>query len=478
VSLIFTFIPAAGIFMPRDLQKWVWILLSMVILGLYIWIRSPEVNSSQWTPYVYSAESLGIERTAHIDPNNAAADYNALFDRYHEEIFTIPVSPAIEDWTQRLPWDEAELPVLAEWMKHLEPELDELMQITAKQVCTFDPPLNMKELDHQYRRLNTTKAFTRNLLRSANQDLFNRRADVAIRKQYTILRIANHLWQQGTLADQTSGYFIEQKASWALRRSIIDYEVDRDSLYWLEMEILALDSHWPEVWADILQAQKALTISVSGLFYQQNPRGHFRFSRNIPAGLQEHLGYRVRKFLLSTENSRMVALCLAMAIPSSPQGTADLIASRFDRLSEIILAGQDIEAEEEQYTWRDGVNATSFIDWYARQQVAYYYPLASQDKRFRQGRTALGILIALKRYRLEHGQWPARLEEAFGSTAVPTDPVNSKSFGYAPDNGQFRLYSFGPNGIDDGGQNDNRGKDDILLWPRSSTNGSNSQASL
>ncbi len=144
--------------------------------------------------------------------------------------------------------------------------------------------------------------------------------------------------------------------------------------------------------------------------------------------LQEHLGYRVRKCLLSSpENSGWFALCLAMAIPSSPQGTADLIASRFDRLSEIILAGQDIEAEEEQYTWRDGVNATSFIDWYARQQVAYYYPLASQDKRFRQGRTALGILIALKRYRLEHGQWPARLERRLA-------PLLSR-----PDSGQQQI---------------------------------------
>lgn len=459
--------------MPRDLHKWVWILLSIVIIGLYLWVRSPEVNASQWSPYVYSAESVGIKRSLHIDPNNAAIEYNALFDRHHDDLFTIPVSAAMEDWTQRSPWDQTELPELAEWMKHLEPELDELMRITAKPVCTFDPPLNMNELNYQYRRLNTTKAFTRNLLRSANQDLFNRRTDVAIQKQYTILRIANHLWQQGTLADQTSGYFIEQKASWALRRSIIDYDIDEDSLNRLDMELQALDSHWPEVWGDIHQAQKALTISLSGLFYQQNSQGHFRFSRNIPAGLQEHLGYRVRRFLLSTEYSRMIALCLALAIPSTPQGTANLIADRFDRLSAMVLAGQDIEVEDGQYTWRDGVNATSFIDWYARQQVAYYYPLASQDKRFRQGRAALGILIALKRYQLKHGQWPAHLEEAFGSHPVPTDPVNGKPFRYLPDNEPFRLYSAGPNGIDDGGQNDNRGKDDLLLWPRSPTNGNN-----
>ncbi|MEN6309495.1 MAG: hypothetical protein ABFD91_17245 [Anaerohalosphaeraceae bacterium] len=476
VSLIFMIVPAAGFFMPRNLQKWVWILLSLVTIGLYIWIRSPEVNSSRLTPYTYSAESLGIVLSADKDPNNAAKDYLALFNRHHEDLFEYPVNMDVEYWTYVLPWNENDQPQLAAWMKPLEPELGELMRIAAKQVCHFDPPLNMKELDQQYKRLNTTKAFVRVLLRSANQDLYHHRTQTAMQKQYAALRIANHLWQQGTLADQSGGYFIERMARRALSRSVIEYATDRESLYWIEMEILAVDSHWPQVWTEIHKAQKALTISLSGLFYQHNPQGHFRFSRNIPAGLHEHLGYRVRKFLLSAETSRMVALGLAMTIPSSPRGTADLIESRFDRLSDMAEAGQDFEVEDGQYTWRDGVNATSFIDWYARQQVAFYYPLADQDLSFEQGRTALGILITLKRYQLDHGQWPENLTAAFGAKPVPTDPLNSQAFGYSLRNGQIRLYSFGSNAIDDQGQKDKRSKDDIMLWPSIITNNNDLQA--
>lgn len=478
VSLLFTLVPATGFFMPRDLQKWVWFLLSFVLIGLYIWIRSPEVNSSQWTPYIYSAKSLGITLSADRDPNNAAREYTSLFDRHHEDLFGYPVNPDVEYWTYLLPWNEADQPNLSAWMKPLEPELDELMRIAAKQVCTFDPPLNIKELDQQYKRLNTTKAFVRILLRSANQDLYHHHAEAAMRKQNGALRIAAHLWQQGTLADQSGGYFIERMARRALSRSIIEYAEDRESLYWIEMEILAVDSNWPQIWTQIHKAQKALTISLSGLFYQQNPKGHFRFSRNIPAGLQEHLGYRVRKFLLSAETSRIVALGLAMTIPSSPQGTATLIENRFDRLSVIAEAGQDFEVENGQYTWRDGVNATSFIDWYARQQVAFYYPLADQDMSFKQGRTALVVLIALKRYQLDHGQWPGSLAEAFGTAPVPMDPLNSKAFGYTLHNGQIRLYSFGFNAIDDNGQKDKRSKDDIMLWPSVATNNNDSQAGV
>jgi hypothetical protein len=62
--------------------------------------------------------------------------------------------------------------------------------------------------------------------------------------------------------------------------------------------------------------------------------------------------------------------------------------------------------------------------------------------------------IALKRYQLKHGNYPADLHSLvpeFVST-VPLDPVDGQPLRYRPNaDGTFLLYSVGENGKDDGG---------------------------
>jgi hypothetical protein len=63
-------------------------------------------------------------------------------------------------------------------------------------------------------------------------------------------------------------------------------------------------------------------------------------------------------------------------------------------------------------------------------------------------------VIALKRYQLKYGKYPADLNSLvpeFVST-VPLDPVDGKPLRYRPNaDGTFLLYSVGENGEDDGG---------------------------
>ncbi len=62
--------------------------------------------------------------------------------------------------------------------------------------------------------------------------------------------------------------------------------------------------------------------------------------------------------------------------------------------------------------------------------------------------------IALKRYQLKHGNYPATLASLVPEflPAVPLDPVDGKPLHYHPNaDGTFLLYSVGPNGKDDGG---------------------------
>ncbi|MFT3686313.1 MAG: hypothetical protein QM783_15570 [Phycisphaerales bacterium] len=75
-------------------------------------------------------------------------------------------------------------------------------------------------------------------------------------------------------------------------------------------------------------------------------------------------------------------------------------------------------------------------------------------------RVATPLLIALERYRLEHGSYPAKLEELAPKFvgSLPLDPWTSKPFGYKrvdsavdPQKRGFLLYSYGSDLTDNGG---------------------------
>ena len=62
--------------------------------------------------------------------------------------------------------------------------------------------------------------------------------------------------------------------------------------------------------------------------------------------------------------------------------------------------------------------------------------------------------IALKRYQLKHGNYPADLKSLVPEfvPAVPLDPVDGQPLRYRRNaDGTFLLYSVGENGVDDGG---------------------------
>jgi hypothetical protein len=61
---------------------------------------------------------------------------------------------------------------------------------------------------------------------------------------------------------------------------------------------------------------------------------------------------------------------------------------------------------------------------------------------------------ALERYRIEHGTYPERLEEAkrAGEPAIPLDIISGKPMGYRRTaDGRYALWCVGFDGVDDGG---------------------------
>lgn len=89
------------------------------------------------------------------------------------------------------------------------------------------------------------------------------------------------------------------------------------------------------------------------------------------------------------------------------------------------------------------------------------------DLRLLVDRRANRILIGLRRYKNQNGQWPESLEQIkpFVDPNVLIDPQNNGSFVYKQTEDSFTLYSKGPNNIDEGG-NRNEPADDWPIWPK------------
>ena len=75
--------------------------------------------------------------------------------------------------------------------------------------------------------------------------------------------------------------------------------------------------------------------------------------------------------------------------------------------------------------------------------------------------------IALQRFKLAHGQFPAQLSNLVPDyvTSVPLDPVDGQPLHYRlQSDGKFLLYSMGENGVDDGGNPASSSPDDLKYY--------------
>ena len=87
-------------------------------------------------------------------------------------------------------------------------------------------------------------------------------------------------------------------------------------------------------------------------------------------------------------------------------------------------------------------------------------------------RRATWLLLGLRRYRDAHGAWPQTLDAI--SEYVPAeaflDPTNGGAFVYTLDGDSFKLYSKGPNRVDEGARHGyvkalDKIENDIPIWP-------------
>ncbi len=87
--------------------------------------------------------------------------------------------------------------------------------------------------------------------------------------------------------------------------------------------------------------------------------------------------------------------------------------------------------------------------------------------RFRAHYQATVTVLALQRWHLEKNEYPAKLDELVASgylKELPMDPYTDKPLIYKKTDGNFTLYSVGPNFKDDGGESGKDDKGQVKKW--------------
>jgi hypothetical protein len=294
------------------------------------------------------------------------------------------------------------------------------------------------------------------------------RNESALEKQLTIVRIAGHLYQQGTLLDQAVGYYLEDVAARVLARMIVE-KCTEPMLEQVEEALRQVQPNWNENWPRILEREKLLARNIAAIFYQADSKGRARLSRDVGLGLHEVLGYPHVRLFDSEKMIRLAVLVMWLTMPASPEAAAAMINERYDRYARLAEQGQDLEFVDTLPLWRRGLHCRSLVDWYAKRQVSFYYPLKRRDAQHKALRQATALLIELRRYYLKEGRWPEQLNE-LAENGLPAEQLadlrSGERFVYRRTQNGFVLYSVGANGRDDGGVQDPRqGKDDRLYWP-------------
>jgi hypothetical protein len=113
--------------------------------------------------------------------------------------------------------------------------------------------------------------------------------------------------------------------------------------------------------------------------------------------------------------------------------------------------------EEWEALHRDAVNAP----WYAVLSEAGLRELLNMRMRVETHRTRIDLAdlsLAVRLHEIEHGELPGALIDL--DVDLPVDPFAGEAYRYTPGpNGGFTLHGVGPNGRDDGGE------DDDIVWP-------------
>ena len=284
IILLLVFLLAATA-LPKPLRKWFWRTAGVVIIVLVVWIFLPDRNGD-WKPYTFDEELAALEAKYTIpDSENAAVIYNKLLADYDANTF----KPNFPDDLRFEPWSSEGHPQAAQWRKDNESTITTLLEVSRIEKCRFQIQADPLNLDQSMARLSKMRGWTYALCIAGSNDMGEGRIDQALEKYTALLQIAKHLYQQPRLVDLLVAIAIEQLAIKQLNRFVVTGDTKEAHLSLIEQALADIKHDWCSVLPPILEYEKLFTKNFLSLFYQINPKGKTRLSRNPFASTRAQL---------------------------------------------------------------------------------------------------------------------------------------------------------------------------------------------
>jgi hypothetical protein len=495
INVILIILIAGLIALPRKLRKYFYAAIAAVVVCVAIWIFLPDDNEG-WRPYTFDKETAALNAKYYVpDEENAAVIYNQL-----PAIFDDPCAAYIfEDSNtfyklSREPWSAEDYPEYADWLENHQETIDLLLQTNRYERCYFDTKADVIMDDSFYNLLRPARRAAQLLIFAANYDIGQKKFDESLTKYNAVMHIGDHFQQNPSTIYKLVGMAVEALAISGLRQFIIEQNVTPEQIKQAEAIISEADWDWNRDFPEIIEYEKLYLKNFAGYYYEINPQGRTRFTRdpwrrwreyykktleNGPSEYEEinqryesvaHPSYLKKKLWKAN------TLLLWFNFPSNPQTAGQIIDNEYQPYYDVLKPDYDWQKEPE--------GTLRFSDWfilthlqlnfkyYAKtmveilepnfRQIRYLYLRIGADKR------GTLLLAALKLYKNKNGLWPDSLKQIENLTDDENliDPRSNCPFAYHLTDDGFELYSTGPNKIDEGG-NRYEPADDWPIWPPS-----------
>ena len=433
---------------PRRIHKYIALVFLVFLTSTTIWVLRPDADKL-WQVATYDAEFADLESDFYVAPEeNAAEIYSSLMEEYDGSIFRPNIKDFVSvglDFTSVFSTEG--YPDLAGLISVRQDTVKSLLAAAEFEKCHFPFPANLEALQKSQYRQAVMKCWARLLLNSANNDLGDGRIDLALGKQFAVLQMADHLYQQRTLFDNSAAIYIELMAFENINSFVMNH---CQSLSCLEQIISRLefdDKYFPENWPVIYDSYKLLVKNTVGVLYETHPDGRTRRSHSIAPRVNRYFSAKMRisPFQMSIVKAGVIGHWFIL--PATPVAVSEVIDDSFARFSPTEHPEKIQNGEP-----KTQLNFKHVCDRTAYNCAKFYFAVQTKSRRRANAARSTAILVELRRYYLKHGEYPTSLAELESLAELALiDTVNDSPFTYKLTDDSFILYSTGRNKTDDGG---------------------------